>query len=201
MTMTLHSPQVHGFFSLPTDPLTARHLFSRYLKQSELNPSGTLVISPDMGRAKSAARFAHGLNLPIASAYKERISDHVVRIGGNLKKQVKGYRRALVYDDEIVTGTTVLELSKLLVQYGIEDILVICTHAVFSGNALQRLSSFPQISRIITTDTVPIPQQKRTPKLEVLSVAPVFGEAIWRNASRQSIGDLFGFSEDLPDEP
>jgi ribose-phosphate pyrophosphokinase len=196
MTMTLHSPQVHGFFSVPTDPLTARPLFVRYFKQQELNPDETIVVSPDVGRAKPAARFAARLGLSVATAQKQRIADDVVSIGGTVERQVRGFRRALVFDDEIATGTTVLELCKLLVRYGVEEIAVVCTHGVFTGNALQRLSDFPQIDQIVTTDTVPIPIEKHSPKLKILSVAPVFAEAILRNYTRQSIGDLFSFSED-----
>jgi ribose-phosphate pyrophosphokinase len=119
-----------------------------------------------------------------------------VQIDDTVARQVMGYKRALVYDDEIATGTTVLELCKRLIQYGISDIDVICTHGLFTGNALQRLVDFPQISRIVTTDTVNIPSQDCTPKLTVLSVAPIFGEAIWRNSTQQSIGDLFYYHDE-----
>jgi ribose-phosphate pyrophosphokinase len=200
MTMTLHSPQVHGFFKAPTDPLTARHLFIRYFKNKKFDPKETIVVSPDIGRAKPAARFAKHLGFSMAAAQKERISDFEVRIGDTLERQITGFRRALVYDDEIVTGTTVYELCKLLVNYGIEEIAVTCTHGLFIHNALQRLTEFPQIYRIIATDTVPIPKQERNPKLEIISVASVFGEAILRNSNRQSIGNLFSFHDDEDDQ-
>jgi len=196
MTMTLHSPQVHGFFSIPTDPLTARHLFARYFCEFHYQPADTIVIAPDMGRAKPAARFAEMLGLPVAAANKHRVSDNAVVNSGNIERLVQGYRRALIYDDEIATGATVLELCKILVGYGIQEIDVICTHGVFSGSSLTRLDAFPQISSIVTTDTAPIPKEKRTDKLAILSVAPVFGEAIWRNHNRLSIGGLFSFSEE-----
>ncbi len=194
MTMTLHSPQVHGFFSVPTDPLTARHLFMRYFRKANFLKEETVVVSPDMGRAKSAARFSRQLGFAMAAAQKERISDYEVHIGDTLERQIRGFRRALIYDDEIVTGTSVIELCKLLVDYGVEEIYVICTHGLFAGQALPRLVEFPQIIKIITTDTVPV--QKDDPKLEIISVAPVFGEAIWRNSTRQSIGGLFSFHSD-----
>ena len=200
MTMTLHSPQVHGFFSVPTDPLTARHLFAQYYREQPLDPNETVVVSPDAGRAKPAARFADMLGLEVAVAQKERKSDTEVSIDSTIQRQVKGFRRALIYDDEIVTGSTVVSLSKTLIDCGIDDIHLICTHGLFTGDALARLSSIPQISRIITTDTVPIPPQKCTPTLEILSVASTFGEAIWRNITRQSIGGLFPFGDDSDDE-
>jgi ribose-phosphate pyrophosphokinase len=196
MTMTLHSPQVHGFFSLPTDLLTARHLFVRYFCMRSYPSSETIVVSPDMGRAKPAARFADLLGMPVTAAQKERLSDDQVSIDSSIERLVKGYRRALIYDDEIATGATVLELSKTLVEFGIQEVSLICTHGVFSGDALARLSALPYITEIVTTNTVFIPESKRTPKLIQLSVAPVFGEAIYRNFNRQSIGDLFPYSDD-----
>jgi ribose-phosphate pyrophosphokinase len=196
MTMTLHSPQVHGFFSMPTDPLTARHLFVRYYIEKNLDRSETIVVSPDVGRSKPAARFAKRLGLSVATAQKERISDREVSISESVKRQVKGFRHALIYDDEIATGSTVLAVTDILLECGIDEIAVICTHGVFSNHALDRLFAPSQITEVVTTDTVPIPTEKRSPKLTILSVAPVFGEAIWRNYTRQSIGDLFTFSDD-----
>ena len=196
MTMTLHSPQVHGFFRVPTDPLTARGLFVRYYKDQNINPDETIVVAPDLGRAKSAARFASQLGLSVAAADKRRLSDVSVLINNSVIRQIAGYRRALVYDDEIATGSTVLELSRLLVENGIEEISLICTHGLFTGDSLIKISKIPQITEIITTNTVPIPEEKKPPMMKILSVAPIFGEAIWRNSNRQSIGDLFTFYQD-----
>jgi ribose-phosphate pyrophosphokinase len=201
MTMTLHSPQVHGFFSVPTDPLTARPLFVWHFIDRKYSPKDTIVVSPDVGRAKSAMRFADRLGLPVAAGNKQRLADARVSIDDTVVRQVRGFGRALIYDDEIATGSTVMALSKQLIESGIQEISVICTHGIFTNNALQRLENCPQIKEIISTDTVPIPDEKRTPKLTVLNVAPVFGEAIWRNSTQQSIGDLFtygdGFSEEI----
>jgi ribose-phosphate pyrophosphokinase len=196
--MTLHSPQVHGFFNVPTDPLTARPLFVRHFAEKNLNPHESVVVSPDMGRANAAVRFATRLKLPVAAAEKRRISDRKVVISRSVLRQVEGYRHALIFDDEIATGTSVMELTDLLLEGGIEEIAVICTHGVFTCNALENLANIKQIKEIVTTNTVPIPKEERPPMLTILSVAPVFGEAIYRNYNRQSIGDLFTFSEDLP---
>jgi len=197
MTMTLHSPQVHGFFSVPTDPLTARGLFINYLREWEeknrltMDPSDTVVVAPDYGRAGSAARLASSFNLPSLSAEKNRLTDTEVHIGELIMKQVQGFRRAIIYDDEIATGGSVITLSNLLIRSGIEEILIICTHGLFINNALGRLDAIPQIREIITTDTVYLPEERRLPKITILSVADVFGDAIWKNYTRQSIGELF----------
>ncbi len=193
MSMMFHSPQVHGFFGLPTDPLSSRMVFKEYLEN--LDMSGTIIVAPDMGQAKSAARFARALNLPVAAGNKERISDSEVVISGLIGNQVRGHKRALIYDDEIATGGSIAELSRVLVTEGVEDIRVICTHGVFSRGGLERLAAVPEISEIITTDTVHIPPEKINPKLTILSVAPVFANAIHHNINRESLSDLFVFGE------
>lgn len=196
MTMQLHSPQVHGFFSLPTDPLTARPLFAHYFEDKSFTAEDTIVVAPDTGGAKSASRFADLLNLRTAAANKTRVSDTEVRMGGLIRRQVQGFRRALIYDDEIATGSTIVELCQLLLQANIEEIYVVCTHGLFMGEALARLTAIPQIKEIVTTDTVAIPPAKQAPNLTILSVASVFGQAIQRNYARQSIGDLFEYWKD-----
>jgi ribose-phosphate pyrophosphokinase len=194
MTMMLHAPQVHGFFSVPTDPLSSRPVFKRHFQQRDL--SNTIVVSPDVGQAKSAARFAKDLGLPVIAGQKERVSDTEVHITGIVPQQVRGCKRALIYEDEIATGGTLLEISQLLITYDIEEIWVACTHGVFVRGALDKLTAIPQVTEIVTTDTVNILPEKQHPKLHILSVAPIFGEAIRRNYLRQSIGDLFVFGEE-----
>jgi ribose-phosphate pyrophosphokinase len=198
MTMMLHSPQVHGFFGVPTDPLTARPVFDEYFRARDL--SDMIVVAPDVGHLKSAARFAEGLGMPVAAGNKERVSDTKVVISGLVGRQVRGFRRALIYDDEIATGSSVIELCAVLAQHGVQEIWAVCTHGVFTGRALERLSEVPQITEIVATDTVYIPPEKRPPRLRVMPVAPIFGDAIRCNYERQSIGDLFVFGEDAERE-
>lgn len=193
MSMMFHSPQVHGFFHIPTDPLSSRPVFQKYLEDRDL--SGTIIISPDMGQAKSAARFAKSLNLPVAAGNKERVSDTEVRISGLVGNQVKGHKRALIYDDEISTGGSIAELARVLIAEDVEEILVMCTHGVFTRGGLERLADIPQIQEIVTTDTANIPLEKRHPKLTVLSVAKIFADSIRHNFNRESIGDLFVYGE------
>ncbi len=193
MTMQLHSPQVHGFFSVPADPLTARGLFVEHLRKRNLNRKKTIVVAPDAGSAKSSARFAGLLDLPVAVANKKRYSDTEVRISKAIRKQVKGYDYAIIYDDEIATGTSVLELSRILVKSTITQICVVATHGLFNGDAIQRFNAMPEIVEILTTDTVPQPSSEQLPNLCVLSVADIFGEAIRRNYEHESIGSLFSF--------
>ncbi|MDX1613996.1 MAG: ribose-phosphate pyrophosphokinase [Candidatus Promineifilaceae bacterium] len=194
MTMMLHSPQVHGFFGIPADPLTARHVFQRYFEHRDLDD--TIVVAPDVGHAKSAGRFADSLGLSAAAGNKERISDTEVRITGLVGRQVRGFRRAIIYDDEIATGPSVLEMADVLTEHGVEEISVVCTHGVFVGEALQRLNQVAYISEIVATDTVALPEARRPAKLHIVSAAPIFGQAIERNYRRLSIEGLFVYGED-----
>lgn len=196
MTMTLHSPQVHGFFSVPTDPLTARGLFAQYMSESGKDLSDTVVVAPDVGSAKSAARFADLLHIPTAAAQKTRIADDEVKIGSLFQRQVAGFKHAIIYDDEIATGGTVVELSRLLVESGVEKITLICTHGLFLGKAFARLNNIPQIQEIITTDTVPRAPENQPSHMTILSAAPIFGQAILQNYLHRSIGELFDFGEE-----
>ena len=193
MSMLFHSPQVHGFFSVPTDPLSSWLVLRDYLGTLGINDA--ILVTPDMGQAKSAARFAKVLDLPMAAGNKERVSDTEVAIRGLVGNQVHGHKRALIYDDEIATGGSIHELSRILIEEGIEDILVICTHGVFTRGGLERLADVPQIREIITTDTVYIPPERRHPKLKILSVAPIFADAIRHNLYRESLNELFVFGQ------
>ena len=193
MSMIFHSPQVHGFFSLPTDPLSSWLVLRDYL--ATLNIGDSILVTPDMGQAKSAARFAKVLNLPIAAGNKERVSDTQVSIRGLVGNQVRGHRSALIYDDEIATGGSIHELCRVLIDEGVEELRVICTHGVFTRGGLERLANIPQISEIITTDTVYIPLEARHPKLRILSVAPIFADAIRHNLYRESLNELFVYGQ------
>jgi ribose-phosphate pyrophosphokinase len=194
MTMMLHSPQVHGFFSVPTDPLTSRPVFQEYFSRQKLDD--TIVIAPDIGSAKSAARFAKDLGgLPVAAGNKERVSDTQVHIGGLIGAQLRGMKRALIYDDEIATGGSMLEIVRILVEAGVTEIQLVCTHGLFTGSALERLGAMPEITGIVTTDTIYQPPSKRHPKLHIVSVAHVFADAIRKNYLGESISDLFVYGQ------
>jgi ribose-phosphate pyrophosphokinase len=195
MTMMLHSPQVHGFFGIPADPLSSRPVFEHHFQQEDL--SRTIVVAGDMGQAKSASRFARNLGLPVAAGNKERLTETEVSLSGIVGHQVQGCQRAIIYDDEIATGGTTLTLAEFLLAEGIKEIWLACTHGVFVGDSLDRLAAVPQITQIVTTDTVNIPAEKRTsPKLRILSVDRIFGEAIRRNYLRESIGTLFVYGDE-----
>ena len=196
LTMTLHSPQVHGFFNVPVDHLHALGELAQYFQQYDL--SNGVVVSPDLGNAKSAAAFARKLGVPVAAGAKERLSDTRVRISA-LIGDVRG-RDVIVLDDEIASGGSILELLRHLREHGARTIRIACTHGIFSGSATARLAAEPDILEIVCTNTLPIPPEKMVPKLTVLSVAPALAEAMRRINSGESVSALFHSEPAIRDE-
>jgi ribose-phosphate pyrophosphokinase len=189
LTMALHAPQVHGFFRIPVDHLNAMNIFSAHFRKRDL--ANAVVVSPDLGNAKSASHLARLLNLPVAAGSKRRIDDeHVVveRIVGD----VSG-RNVILLDDEIANGGTVLEMLRLLREQRAGGVAVVCTHGLFTGAATERLAAQPDVQEVVTTNTVPLAPVKMAalPGLRVLSVAPLLAEAIKRIHDGDSVSSLF----------
>lgn len=187
LTMTLHAPQVHGFFSIPVDHLNALNVLARHFKGSDLH--NTVVVSPDLGRAKDASHFARLLDLPVAAGSKQRLNDTKVVID-KIVGDVEG-KRVIVLDDEIANGGTIMELLERLREQQVSQVRIVCTHGLFTGYALERFRSQPEIVEIVTTDTVPLSQEKRIPNLHVLSIAPLLAETIRRIHKGESVSSLF----------
>ena len=187
LTMTLHAAQVHGFFSVPTDHLNALKILAQHFRRRDL--TNTVVVAPDLGNAKSASHFARMLRLPVAAGSKQRLSDEKVVIEA-IVGDVDG-KNAIIIDDEIANGGTVLEMIHLLRERQAGRIEVVCTHGLFTGNVIEQLGSQPNVVEIITTNTVPIPPEKRLPNMYVLSVAPLFAETIRRIHVGESVSSLF----------
>jgi ribose-phosphate pyrophosphokinase len=185
LTMTLHAPQVHGFFSVPVDHLTALGVLAGHYQEQDL--SDAVVVSPDFGNAKTATQFARLLGLPVAAGSKKRLADDRVVIDA-IVGDVEG-RRAIVLDDEIATGGSILELLDRLAEHGCTTASVACTHGLFVGRAVERLRGHPMISEVVATDTVPLPDG--WPELKTRSVADLFATAIERVHAGESVSDLF----------
>lgn len=187
LTMTLHSPQVHGFFSVPVDHLNALREIAGYFRGHDL--SRTVVVSPDLGYAKSAAAFARLLGRPVAAGAKQRISDHEVAIT-SIIGDVDG-QDVIVLDDEIARGTTIVELLARLREHGVGSVRIACTHGLFCDGALEKIASEPDVKEIVCTNTVPVSGRLEHDKLTVLSVAPALAEAIRRIHEGESVSALF----------
>ncbi len=187
LAMTLHSPQVHGFFSVPVDHLHAQRELAHHFRGYDL--SNTIVVSPDLGNAKEAAAFARILGIDVAVGAKQRFADDKVVISSVIGEVTD--RDVIVLDDEIAKGSTLFELLARLRERNVRSVRVACTHGLFTGDAMQRLSAEKDVEEIVCTNTVPIPESKRTDKLTVLSVAPALGEAMRRIHNGESVSALF----------
>ena len=187
LAMTLHAPQVHGFFSVPVDHLHALREFATHFGALDLG--NFVVVSPDLGNAKSAAALARLLQLPVAAGAKERHSDQRVTIS-SIIGDVTG-RDVIVLDDEIARGTTILELLDRLRERDVRSVRIACTHGVFADDALKRIGAHPLVREIVCTNTLPVAAAGGA-ELCVISVAPALAEAIRRIHEGESVSALFG---------
>ena len=187
LTMDLHSDSVHGFFSMPVDHLTAVPTICDYFANS-LDLAQVVVVATDAGGAKRAGRFAERLKTSMAIIDKRRISDSDVK-QGLVVGDVEG-KDAIVFDDEISTGSTLVATVQTLEKAGVRKIYVGATHPVLCGNAVKNLKTSP-ITEIVVSNTVYIPKEKLFPKLRILSMGSLFSQAILRIHTGESVSALF----------
>jgi ribose-phosphate pyrophosphokinase len=187
LTLDLHSPQVQGFFGIPADQLTAVPLICDHLAESDL--SAAVVVAPDAGEAKDAARVAKRLNVPLAIIDKRRFGDDEKPHAINLVGDVRG-KRAILIDDEIATAGTIVEAVSLVRAQGATRVTVACVHPVLSGTAPERLRA-AEVEDYVFTDSIPIPPAKWNPRITVVSVARLLAEAIMRIHDGRSVSALF----------
>jgi len=188
LTLDLHSPQVQGFFRIPADQLTATPILVEHFRQRP-DLADHVVVAPDAGEVKDAARFAKRLGVPLAIVDKRRYGDDEQAHAVTLVGDVKG-KRALVIDDEIATGGTVLQAVDFLRREGVKDVSVAVIHPVLSGQAVERLRAAP-IAELVITDSIPLPPAKQDPRFTILSVARLVAEAIARVHDGRSISEMY----------
>lgn len=186
LTMDLHAAQIQGFFDIPVDHLMAGPLIADYFRKKGL--ANITVVSPDIGGVARARDLAERLHAPIAIVDKRRPAPNVAEVM-NVIGKVKG-RTVIMMDDIIDTAGTIALSSQALVDYGVKDVYVCCTHGVLTGPAIARLKEAP-IKEVVVTNTIPLLPEKQLDKIKVLSVAPIFGEAIIRIYEDQSVSELF----------
>jgi len=187
LTMDLHSPQVQGFFRVPADQLSAMPLLCDYLAKSDLTRA--VVVAPDAGEAKDAARVAKRLHVPLAIIDKRRFGDDEKPRAIHLVGDVHD-KRAIIIDDEIATGGTIAESVDFVRAQGARQVTVAAVHPVLSGNAPARLAA-AAVDDYVFTDSIPIPPERRDARITVLSVARLLAEAIMRIHDGRSVSELF----------
>jgi ribose-phosphate pyrophosphokinase len=193
MTLDPHAGQIQGFFSIPGDVLTASHMISQHIADNLLfNMHKPVVVATDLGFAKKGRNYALDLDLPIAFIEKRRTGNDANAEALTLIGDVTD-RDVIVVDDEVDTGGSIAQAISVVKNHGARDVYLAFIHPIFSRNAAQRLAELP-IERIITTDTVSIPEEKIKPledRLTVLSIAPMIGEVIRRAHEGRSVGEMF----------
>lgn len=187
LTIDLHAGQIQGFFNVPVDDLFAMNVMVKHIKG--LNLENLIVISPDAGGVERARAFAKRLGVSLAIIDKRReVANEAkaMHIIGDVKGKV-----AFIVDDMIDTAGTLMEATNALLREGAKEVHACCSHPVFSGPAAERIIGSP-IKTIIATDTIPLPDTlKNSPKIKILSVAPLLGETILRIHREESVSSLF----------
>ena len=188
LTMDLHSPQIQGFFRIPIDQLIAAPLICDAMRDRNL--CDTVLVASDVGESKSIGRYANRLNLPIAIIDKRRYGDDEKPKAMHLIGEVVE-KDALIIDDEIASGGTLLEAIEFLHQQHVRSVSAAVVHSVLSGQAVERISQ-TDLKELVVTDTIPLGKKRQLyDKFNVLSVAPMFGDAIMRIHNGDSISKLF----------
>jgi ribose-phosphate pyrophosphokinase len=191
MCLDLHADAIQGFFNIPVDHLTAISLFTEYYRQ-KMNDGLTdmVFVSPDEGRVKKVRKVVSELRAPLAVGYKHH-PDHMVSEVTHLAGDVRD-KTPVIVEDMITTGGSIIQAVDALLEHGCKPhIHVAATHGILAANAVERLTARPEIAEIVITDSVPLPPSKHHPKIKILSVASLFGEAIHRANNDLSITSLF----------
>jgi ribose-phosphate pyrophosphokinase len=186
LTMDLHAPQIQGFFDIPLDHIYASPVLADYFRK--MNIPDLVTVSPDIGSNILARAYAKRLHTPLAVIDKRRPKHNIAEVV-NIIGSVED-KNVLIIDDIIDTAGTVVKGASALKKNGAKDIIVACTHALLSGNALKNLSD-KSIVEIVATDTIQLVPEKKLDKIKILSVANLFGEAINRIHNEESISTLF----------
>ena len=190
ITMDLHSTQIQGFATIPFDHLYSRMVLLDAIRDLALNPDNSVVLSPDVGSARMSQAYAKRLGMHFALIDKRRYAPNkaeIVHLIGDLKG-----KDVLIIDDMIDTAGTTVNAANAAKENGANSVTAVATHALLSGPAIERIKK-SAIGKIIVTDTLSIPDEKKLDNMEIVTVANVFGEAIKRVFEGKSVSALFEF--------
>ena len=187
LTMDLHSPQIQGFCRIPADQLQALPILCDYFKAKLDNDY--VVIAADAGGVKMTAEYASRLHLPLAIIDKRRFADDDKAAVLNIVGDVKG-KKAIIFDDEVSTGGTLVEAADELLSFGAVEVSAGIVHPVLVGSATEKVAK-SKLKELVVTNSLPVPPEKKLNRITVLSVAPLFAEAIRRIHNGESVSSLF----------
>ena len=191
ITCDLHNPAIQAYFDINCDRLTAKHLLERYFKAKDLKD--VVVVATDAGSSKKAYKYSHFFDCPLALIDKRREDNNDKAVATNIIGEIKG-KTALIFDDEISTAGTLVEAANILKENGAKEIYAGASHGVLVGPAIERIQNSP-IKEVVVTNTIPIEPEKMIDKIKVVSIAPLFAEAIKRINESQPLGDLFEYDK------
>ena len=187
ITCDLHNAAIQAYFSINCDRLSAQNLLQTYFKEKNLKDM--VIVATDAGSSKTAYKYSEYFGCPIALIDKRREGNDDRAIASTVIGDVKN-KQAIIFDDEVDTAGSMIETAKILEKFGASEIYAGCTHGVLSGPAIERIKNSP-IKELVITNTVPLPEEKRIDKIKVLSIAPLFAEAIKRINEAKPVGELF----------
>lgn len=193
LCMDLHAGQIQGFFDIPVDHLTAIPLMGKELKKQGLSGPEVVVVSPDVGGVARARSLAEQLNASLAIIAKRRPEPNeveILEVVGDIKGRV-----CIMVDDMIDTGGSIVQGAEKLVERGAAAVHACCTHGVLSGKALELVHQ-SCLSSLLVTDTIPLPEDQPTDKVQVVSVAPILADAIQRIHEDRSVSEIFGKTDE-----
>ena len=191
VTCDLHNPAIQAYFNIPCDRLTGQHLLQSYFDEKQIKDK--VVVATDAGSSKKAYKYSTYFNCPMALIDKRRAGNDDKAVATHIIGDVKN-KTALIFDDEVSTAGTMVEAAKILQEHGAKEIYAACTHGILCGPAIERIQNSP-IKELVITNTVPLTPEKQIEKIKVLSIAPLFAEAIQRINEAKPLGDLFEFDK------
>jgi len=192
ITMDLHAGQIQGFFSIPGDVVHAFHILIKYLQSKNEQLVSPVVVTADLGFAKKARDFAASLQAPMAFIEKRRTGNDANAMALAIIGEVN-QKDVIIVDDEVDSGGSMVQAVNLVKENGARRVYLVFVHPILSGKAAEKLAALP-VEEFITTDTVPIPEAKRSlfgERLRILSIASLLGEVICRANEGRSVGEMF----------
>ena len=191
ITCDLHNAAIQAYFDINCDRLTAKHLLEKYFQAKNLE--NIVVVATDAGSSKKAYKYSHFFDCPLALIDKRREDNNDKAVATNIIGDIKG-KTALIFDDEVSTAGTLVEAANILKENGAKEIYAGVAHGVLVGPAIERIQNSP-IKELVVTNTIPIEPEKMIDKIKVVSIAPLFAEAIKRINESKPLGDLFEYDK------
>ena len=191
ITCDLHNPAIQSYFDIYCDRLSGKQLLEKYFQNKGLED--IVVVATDAGSSKKAYKYSEFFECPLALIDKRRESNNDSAVATNIIGDVKG-KTALIFDDEVSTAGTLVEAANILKEHGAKEIYAGATHGVLVGPAIERIQNSP-IKELVVTNTIPLEPEKQIDKVKVVSIAPLFAEAIKRVNEEKALGDLFEYDK------